>query len=213
MIKCFGVFSEVIAFVYIGSQFVAVRTLLPLHHRIDAHAASARGNEVGEASIVRFGPPTSRRGIADEWDVFPPPQRPEWCFDGHPKRLPDFNSGSQAAPSARRGEPLVRSSRRRGVGIPGPLTIRPVKQTGQTTDPYGTEFVGANRLFARLVLHQVRPRDRSAAAAKPRTGSPRNRNPGPVRGSGSGSPDGIHAGIRTAFDDPPAASSGPLLAP
>lgn len=214
MIKCFRVFSEVIAFVCIGSQFVAVRTLLPLHHRIDAHAASARGNEVGEASIMRFGPPTSRRGIAEGWDVSPPPQRPEWCFDGQPKRLPDFDSSSQTAPYARRGEPLrCGAEEAPRCWNPGPTHNPAVTQTGQATGPPCTVFVGANRLLAGLVLHQVRPRDRSAAAPKPRTGPPRNLNPGPgaVPAPDAGAVFTLES--ERPLTTPQAASSGPLLAP
>jgi hypothetical protein len=141
MPECFGVFSEVIAFVCIGSQFAAVRTLLPLHRRIAADAASVRANEVREPSIARFAPPTSRRGITEGLELSLP--RPDGFSDGQPKGLLRFDSSSQ---------------------------------TGQTSNPPHDAFVGANHLFAKLVLHQIRPRARSAAAPKQRVSV----NPGPT---------------------------------
>jgi hypothetical protein len=166
----------VIAFVCIGSEFATVRTLLTLHRRIGAYTASARAKNVGEASIARFAPPTSRRGITEQWELSLPPQRPECFSDDHPKHLLGVDSTLQAE-SARRGEPV-------SCGVEEPLRWNPRhahipvgKQTGQTTDPTGAEFVAANRLFARLVLHQVRPHDRSAAAAKQRNGFSHDRKP------------------------------------
>src|SRR5260370_28057758 len=86
MLECFGVFSEVIAFVCIGLQFAAVRTLLSSHHRIAADAASARVNEVGEPSIAGFSPPISPRGLREAPDVSVPPTR---VFSySHPKSPP-----------------------------------------------------------------------------------------------------------------------------
>src|ERR1700680_2236187 len=167
---------EVIAFVCIGSEFATVRTLLPLHRRIGGGTALARAQNVVEAAIARFAPPTSRRGISEQWELSLPPQRPECFCDDHPKHLLGVDSTMQAE-SARRGEPG------RG-GVEEPLRcwnprhahIPASKQTGQTTDPTHAEFVDANRLFARLVLHQVRPHDRSAAASKQRNGFSHNRN-------------------------------------
>jgi hypothetical protein len=170
----------VIAFVCIGSEFATVRTLLPLHRRIGAYTALARAKNVGEASIARLAPPTSRRGITEQWGLSPPLQRPEWFVDGHPKRLLGVDRTMQAE-SARRGEPVSSGTEepqrcwnfRRAHILAG-------KQTGQTTDPTRAEFVGANRLFSRLVLRQVRSHDHSAAAAKQGIGSSPNWNPGAV---------------------------------
>jgi len=180
MFECFLVFSRVIAFVCIGSQFAAVRTLLPSHRRIGADVGSARANEVAERSIARFAPPTYSRGIDEGWDLSLPSQRLEWLFDGQPKPRPGFDSSSRAAPHIRRGEPL-------SCGTEEPLrhwnprrTYKPATQVGQTTSPPGAAFVGANRLLAGLVLRQVRPRARSAAMPKQRIGSSRNLNPDPV---------------------------------
>src|SRR6266849_6204196 len=171
---------EVIAFVCIGSELATVRTLLPLHRRIGAYTALARAKNVGEASIARFAPPTSRRGITEQWELSLPLQRHECFFDGHPKRLLDVDSTLQAE-AAGRGEPA-------SCGIEEPprfwnprhAHIPTGKQTGQTTDRTLAEFVGANRLFATLVLHQVRPHDRPAAVAKQPIGSSHNRNSGLV---------------------------------
>jgi hypothetical protein len=168
----------VIAFVCIGSEFATVRTLWPLHRRIGAYTALARAKNVGEASIARLAPPTSRRGITEQWELSLPLQRPDCFLDGHPRCLLGINSTLQAEP-ARRGEPVsygIEESLR--CWNPGRADIPAGKQTDQTTDFTRAEFVGANRLFARLVLHQVRPHDRSAAAAKQRIGSSDDRNPG-----------------------------------
>jgi hypothetical protein len=179
MFKCFGVFSQVIAFVCLGSEFATVRTLLPLLRRIGACTALARAKNVGKASLARLAPPTSRRGITEPWELSLPRPSPEWFSDGHPKRLLGVDSTWQAE-TARRGEPV-------SCGIEEPLRYwnpRPAllpagKQTGQTTDPTRAEFVGAHRLLAGLVLHQVRrPQDRSAA--RQRIGPSHNRNPGLV---------------------------------
>ena len=218
MFKCFGVFSQVIAFVCIGSEFATVRTLLPLLRRIGACTALARAKNVGEASAARLAPPTSRRGITEPWELSLPRPRPEWFSDGHPKRLLGVDSTWQAE-TARRGEPV-------SCGIEEPLRSwnpRPAllpagNQTGQTTDPTRAEFVGANRLLAGLVLHQVRPQDRSAAAARQRIGPSHKWNPGlvsvpgpnagwsfPLRSERSvttasaASPDPLPASIETLF--------------
>ena len=206
-----------IAFVCIGSESATVRTLLPLHRRIGAYTALARAKNVGEASTARFAPPTYRRGITEQWELSLPPQRPECYCDDHPKHLLGVDSTLQAE-SARRGEPV-------SCGVEEPLRWNPRhadipvgKQTGQTTDPTRAEFVGANRLFARLVLHQVRPHDRSAAAAKQRNGFSHNRNsdlvsvPAPDAGlsftlrsersvttAPAASPDPLPADIETLF--------------
>lgn len=208
-----------IAFVCIGSEFATVRTLLTLHRRIGAYTALARAKHVGEASIARFAPPTSRRGITGQWELSLPPQRPESFSDVHPKHLLGVDSTLQAE-SARRGEPV-------SCGVEEPLRWNPRhahipvgKQTGQTTDPTGAEFVAANRLFARLVLHQVRPHDRSAAAAKQRNGFSHDRNPDlvsvpapdaglsftprserPVTTAPAAAPDPLPASIETLFSE------------
>ena len=200
-----------IAFVCIGSEFATVRTLLPLHCRIGAYTALARAKNVGAASIARFAPPTSRRGITEQWKLSPP-QRPQCFCHDHPKHLLGADSTLQAE-SARRGEPVscgVEESLRcwnpRHTRIPG-------EQTGQTTDPTDAEFVGANRLFARLVLHQIRPNDRSAAAAKQRNGFSHNRNPDLVSVSAPDAGLSLTLGSERPVTTAPAASPDPLPAP
>jgi hypothetical protein len=211
---------EVIAFVCIGSEFATVRTLLPLHRRIGAYAALARAKNVGEASIARFAPPISRRGITEQWELSLPPQKPECFCDDHPKHLLGVDSTLQVESDCH-GEPVSC-----GVEKPprcwNPRNTRiPVgKQTGQTTDPTRAEFVGTSRLFARLVLHQVRPHGRSAAASKQRNGFSHRRNPDlvsvPVADAGSSftlrserpvttapaaAPDPLPASIETLFGE------------
>src|SRR6478672_5515026 len=98
MVECFIVFSEVIAFLCLGSHFAVVRTLLPSHRIIGADPGSARANQVGEASIAPFAPPTSRRGITEGREGSAPSQPPDWSFDLQPKCLPGLDSGLKIAP-------------------------------------------------------------------------------------------------------------------
>jgi hypothetical protein len=203
----------VIAFVCIGSEFATVRTLLPLHRRIGAYTTLARAKNVGEASIARFAPPTSRRGITEQWELSLPLQRPDCFLDGHPRRLLGINSALQAE-SARRGEPVsYRIEESLRCWDPGRAHIRAEKQTDQITDPTRAEFVGANRLFARLVLHQVRSRDHSAATAKQRTGSSHNRNPGLVSVPPPDTGSSFKPRSERAVTTTPTASPDPLPAP
>ena len=213
MFKCFGVFSQVIAFVCLGSEFATVRTLLPLLRRIGACTALARAKNVGKASLARLAAPTSRQGITEPWELSLPRPRSEWFSDGHPKRLLGVDSIWQAE-TARRGEPV-------SCGIEEPLRYwnpRPAhipagKQTGQTTDPTRAEFcVGANRLLAGLVLHQVRPQDRSAAAARQRIGSSHNRNPGLVSVPGPDAGSSLPLRSQRSVTTASAASPDPLPA-
>ena len=202
---------EVIAFICIGSEFAAVRTLLPLLCRIGAYTALARVRNVGATSIARLAPPTSRRGITEQWELSLPLPRPKWFRDGHPKGLVD---STLQAESAHCGEPV------RG-GIEEPLRcwsprqahLPAEEQPGQTTDPTRAELVGANRLFARLVLHQVRPKDRSAAAAKQPIGSSHNRNPGLVSVPAPDAESSLTLRSERSVTTAPAASPDPLPAP
>jgi hypothetical protein len=145
MLECFGVFSEVIAFVCIGWQFAAVRTLLSSQRRIAGDAASARANEVGKPSSARFAPPTSRRGISEVPELSV--SRPDGISHDQPKALLRFDCSPQ---------------------------------TGHMSNPPHAGIVGANHLFAGVVLHQIRPRARSAAAPRQRVGDSRSPNPGPT---------------------------------
>jgi len=206
MIKCFRVFSEVIAFVCIGWRFAAVRTLLPSHHGIDAAAASARANEVGDASIARFGPTAFPQGIPEGWDLSPLEPRPEWAL------LP--NSSAQAVPHARRDDSLWYAKDEPTRCVSPGLTHHPaLTQAGPTADPTGAAFVGANRLFAGLVLHRVRPGDRSVVAPKQRIGSTRTSNPGPASVPATRAQSGFTLGSEQPEAGAPAASSSLPLAP
>lgn len=166
MSECFIVFSEVIAFVCIGSQFAAVRASLPSHRWIGADAASAGANKVAEASIARSVPPTSYQGVTDGWELSPPPQSCGWRLDGQAKRLPGFGPRTHSALCDRRSELLSCAT----------------EEPGQTADPLPAAFIGANRLLAGLLIQQVRPGARSTAEPKQRSGSSHNRNPGAVSG-------------------------------
>jgi hypothetical protein len=86
-----------------------------------------------------------------------------------------------------------------------------VTQAGQRTDPPGAAFGGVSRLLAGLVLHQVRPRDRSAATPKQRTGASGNLNPGPVPAPDAESV--FTSGSERPLTIAQAASSGAPLAP
>jgi len=203
----------VIAFVCIGSEFATVRTLLPLHRRIGAYTALARAKNVGEASIARFAVPISRRGITELWELSLPPQRPQCFCHDHPRHLLGVDSILQAE-STRRGEPVscgVEESLR--YWNPKHAHLPVGKQTGQTTDPTRADFVGANRLFARLVLHQVRPKNRSAAAAKQRNGFPHNGNPDLVSVPGPDAGLSFTLKPERSVTTAPAASPDPLPAP
>ncbi len=153
MPECSIVFSEEIAFVCIGSQFATVRTLLRSGRKIGADSASAGTYEVGEASIAWLVPPGSRRGMNEGRDVSSPLPRTEWWRDAQVHRFPAFEF-SKHAPSPS------------GVGRSEPFTPA-ATQTGHSAVSPLAEF-GANRLLARLLLHQARPRDDCAASPKHR---------------------------------------------
>ena len=204
--ECFIVSSEQIAFVCIGSQFAAVRTLLPSYCRIGADAGSARANEVGEASIARFAPPTSRRGITEGGCGLWPQS-----LDGQPRLLSGIDPCLQSAPHAHLGETpscgTLESRRRWNPSYPQSSAV---KQMGQTTDLSGAAFGNANRLIAGLVLHKIRARDRSDATSTQRIGFSLNLKSGPVPAPFAESEftPGPHGPLTIT----PAASSDPLLA-
>jgi len=215
MIKCFIVHFQVIAFGDIGSRFAAVRTLLPSHRRIGADAASVGANEVGEASIARSEPPTSDLETMDGWNLCLPPQRGEGMFDVLPQQLPDFESRTQSEAVAARayhGAPrsgaIEEPSRSWGSPYAPNLALTP---TGQTVESPRAAFVGAGRLLARLLLHQVRPHDRSVAARKQRIGCGHNLDAGAISRP---APNAGAMGSRKSERPPatvPAASLGPPL--
>ena len=178
MTECFLVFSEVIAFVCIGSQCAAVRTLLPSHRGGVAGAGLTRADRVGEASISRFARPTSRRTTTQSGRLFLPLPSPLWLLGGQPKCVPNFGPG--CSPHYTPGE-LLRCQIEES---PQDSTVSPVHDpavmpTTQTTKLPGDTFIGGKRLFVELVLHQVHPCERSAAAPKQPIQSPRKPDPSP----------------------------------
>jgi hypothetical protein len=115
-------------------------------------------------------------GITEGWELSLPPQRPDGYSSGHPKRLIHFDSSLPgesccvAVPvSCGIAEPL-RSWTRQGVSC---------SEATYANAPRA-ELIDAHGLFASLVWHQVRPRDRSAVDARPRTGSSHDSKTGPV---------------------------------
>src|SRR5215472_7813210 len=81
---------------------------------------------------------------------FPPSS--EWLINGHPKHLSGFNCSAQLEPQAHSSELLSCETHE------PPRRDNPsVTQTAQTTEPPNGLFIGGNRLFIGLVLHQVRP--------------------------------------------------------
>ena len=166
MSECFIVFSEVIAFVCISSQFAAVRTSLPSQRWIGADAASPGANKVEKASISRSVSLPSYEGVTGEWELSPPEQRRGLLLEGRTKWLSDLEPRTHSAPGERRGDLLSCAT----------------QESYQAADPLLAAFSGANRLLARLLIQQVRPRDRSATEPKHRSGSSHNRNPGAVLG-------------------------------
>ncbi len=171
-----------------------------------------KANEVREASMARFVTPTRRR-ITEGWELSLLPQKSEGLLDGHPNRLPGLDSGS-AAPNGSHGQPL-----RHGMEEPprccSPKNVHhlPVMQAGQLTDPLRSGFVGANRLFAGLVLHQVRPLDRPTAAPQPRIDSSRNRSLGPVSAPDPASVFALESESERPLKIAQGALSGPPVAP
>jgi hypothetical protein len=138
MFECFGVFSKVKAFDCNDSGFAAARTMLfPLHHTSGADS-SIRANEEESASRAELANPLSRRQI---------------------KQRRGF---SQLSEFGRLGAQV-------SCGIAEPWNLSEVHSVAGTqrgqTDKFGAEFVAADRLLARLTLHQIRPHHRSIADA------------------------------------------------
>jgi hypothetical protein len=159
MLECFGVFSKVIALICKGSQCAAPTTLLPSRRRSSVGLALARAKDVGEASIAQFAPPAPRKGIAEQ-------AKPVDC-----------------------GEPvsceLVDPPR---YWNPRQVHNRAKAQTEPKISSPHAEFVCANRLFASLVLRQVRRRGSVMGAEQVIGSSPRRSRGGVlVAASDSGS--------------------------
>jgi hypothetical protein len=171
MVECFGVFSKVIALVCMGSQCAVVRTLVPSDRRAATGLVLARAEEVGEASTTQFAPPASRREIAERGQLSLPPPRLECVVEHLPRRRARCDSRWQANPvdcgeavSCELEEPPRCWNARQVHHRAGP-------QPDPTIGSPPAEFVGANRLFASLVLRQVRRRRGSVMSAEQGIGS------------------------------------------
>jgi hypothetical protein len=118
----------------------------------------------------------SCRGITEGWKLSPSPQRPEGYSDVHPTHVIGFDSSPPAA-SCCVAAPV-------SCGIAEPLrsgTHQCVFEPAAThANAPRAELVEAQSLFASLVWHQVRPRDRSTSDARPRIGSPHGSKALPV---------------------------------
>lgn len=190
MIKCFGVFSKVIALLWAGSLGVAVPTLWASHRRIDGCPCGARAKQVGEASIVQSVPRASRRGTAKRRELSVPAPRPERLDDHHPdyRARPDSR---WVAKTVGCGEP-VRCATEKPPRGRNPRCVHngAGPQTHPTTRPPHVEFVVANRLYASLVLRQVRCRD-STTSAEQGTGASGKRSRLLVAAPASGSQSAV----------------------
>jgi hypothetical protein len=115
-------------------------------------------------------------GISEEWELSLPPPRPDGYSSGHPKHLIHFDSSLAdesccvAAPGSGGIAEVLRSWTGQCVCSPE-ATYAPLPRA---------ELVDAPGLFASLVWHQVRPRERSAVDARHRTGSSHDSKTGPV---------------------------------
>jgi hypothetical protein len=156
MVECFGIFSKVIALLCMGSQCVAVSTSWASHRRIHAYSGWARAKQVEEASIAQSAPSASRRGIAERRELSLPAPRLECLDDHHPKHRvrPDLRLESKPVEC---GKPVSCGMEEPPRGRnPRCVHNRAETETNSTACPSHVECVGAKRLFARLILRQVR---------------------------------------------------------
>jgi hypothetical protein len=192
MFECFGIFSKVKAFDCNDLGLAAARTMLfPLHHASGADS-SIRANGEESASRAEFANPLSRPQIKHRLGF----------------SLPSESGRLGAQVSCGVTEPRNLSHIHSAAGT----------QRGQTDRP-GAEFVAADRLLARLTLHQVRPNHRSIVGAGekscsacdpigclsisvPSVRSPFNMRSGPAVGIvHTASPDALLAPIETLFTE------------
>jgi hypothetical protein len=115
-------------------------------------------------------------GITEGWDLSLLPQRPDGYSGGHPKRLIYFDSSLPdescclAAPESCGIAEARRSWTRQCVSSPEATYAHAAR----------AELVDTHGLFASLVWHQVRPRERSAVDARHPTRSSPDSKTGPV---------------------------------
>jgi hypothetical protein len=176
VIKCFGVFSKVIARVCLESRLAAARTISPERRRANLTATLVRVQ--GGASPAVFAHPISGRQITERRELSLPPGT-----DCRSKSIQkcvirfDANLGAESCQCATRGncgigEPLCGWTRER---VHGPA----ITQAKSAADWPRGEIVGATGLLAGILFHQVRPANRSGADARQRSSSDDPR-PAPV---------------------------------
>jgi hypothetical protein len=218
--ECFGVFSKVIAFACNGSWSAAARTRLSECRRArpDAIQGRAPGGD-SPAGLVR---PMSRGQITERRELSLP-QGPDWhsadwhSDSQHLQRTVRFDDGLQgescrlAAPVSCEAEERPRCRTLKVIHNPVALPA------GQPADPRGAELATtANGLFASLVFHQVRPRNRSAADAAKRSGSSDDPKPDLVSDAvtidQAGSPGRVPGPVETLFTELAARCLGSLAA-
>lgn len=149
-------------------------------------------------------------GITEGWELSLLPQRPDGYSGGHPKRLIYFDSSLPdesccvAAPESGGIAEARRSWTRQCVSSPEATYAHAAR----------AELVDADGLFASLVWHQVRPRERSAVDARHRTGSSPDSKTGPVLVGASdvGSPSPLRSAqaVATTQDHSPVLFPGPI---
>jgi hypothetical protein len=115
-------------------------------------------------------------GITEGWELSLPPPSPDGYSSGHPKRLIPFDS-SLSDESGRVAAPVSC-----GMAEVLPSWIGQCVSSPEATyaNAPPAELVDAHSLFASLVWHQVRPRERSAVDARLRIGSSHDSKTGPV---------------------------------
>lgn len=177
MVECFDVFSKVIALLCMGSQCVAVSTSWASHRRIDAYSGWARAKQVGGAPIAQSAPRASRRGIVERRELSLPAPRLECLDDHHPKHRVRPDSRLEAKP-VECGKPVSCGMEEPPRGRnPRCVHNQAETETNSTMCPSHVECVGANRLFARLVLRQVR---RGGSTTSAEQGADSSRKPSRV---------------------------------
>jgi hypothetical protein len=187
------------------SAFFAVVAPRPVTENISMIECFGISSKVAELARPMF-----RRQKTEERELPVPSSRPDWHSDRHRKPVIVSSSLVAVPISGGIGESF-RCWTRQGVHKP---TAKPARQT---TDAAGAELLDPDRLFARLVFQQIRPRNRSAADAGAQSGSSYEPQSGrvpipapdvrsrirrsrwPVALAQAASPDPLPASIETLF--------------
>jgi hypothetical protein len=149
-------------------------------------------------------------GITEGWELSLPPQRPDGYSSNHPKGLIHFDS-SLPGESCCVAAPV-------SCGIAEPLRSWTRQCVSSLEATYANapraELVDGHGLFASLVWHQVRPRERSVVDTRHRTGSSHNSKTGPVLvgASNVGSPSPLRSAqaVATTQAHSPVSFPGPI---